>query len=215
MFHSLPTSAWADGNLADAAVQLSNMAEHPNLSQPTQVSRADESPCILCCFSLSSFIFNMASQNVATQKYSSSRCKIQLDQPVLHEVEAAGDEADVGDVIGVVAPDELDDDDGHVAEEVAQANRADGSRHAMVARRKLAVHVVTGECELSKKIQFFCDLYAYLSSFKYVEEERTIFHSPILLKTIVKNGRRKPMAKINSLGIGQTVSVFIMLQWPT
>ena len=97
----------------------------------------------------------MASQNVATQKYSSSRCKIQLDQPVLHEVEAAGDEADVGDVIGVVAPDELDDDDGHVAEEVAQANRADGPRHAMVARRKLAVHVVTGECEFSKKIQFF------------------------------------------------------------
>ena len=59
---------------------------------------------------------------------------------------------------------------------------------------------------------WFC---TYLSSFKYVVEARTIFHSPILLKTMVRNGSRKPMAKTNSLGIGDTPSVLIMLQWPT
>ena len=67
-----------------------------------------------------------------------------MDRPVLHKEEAADDEADVGDVVGVVPPDELHDDDGHVAEEVSQADRADGPRHAMIARRELAVHVVTG-----------------------------------------------------------------------
>ena len=64
------------------------------------------------------------------------------NQPVLHEEEAGDDEADVGDVVGVVAPEELHGDDGQVAEEVAQADRADGPRHPVVARRQLPVHVV-------------------------------------------------------------------------
>ena len=45
MFHCLPNSAWADWNLAEAAVQLGKMVEHPNQSQPNPGLRADESPC--------------------------------------------------------------------------------------------------------------------------------------------------------------------------
>ena len=37
MFHGLPFLAWANGNLAEQAVQLGKMAERPNLKQPTQV----------------------------------------------------------------------------------------------------------------------------------------------------------------------------------
>ena len=46
MFHCLPNSAWADWNLAEVAVQLGKMVEHPNQSQPNPGLRADESPCI-------------------------------------------------------------------------------------------------------------------------------------------------------------------------
>ena len=45
MLHCLPSFAWADGNLAEAAVQLDKMMEHPNQSQPNPGLRADESPC--------------------------------------------------------------------------------------------------------------------------------------------------------------------------
>ena len=38
-------SAWAEGNLAEAALQLGKMVEHPNQSQPNPGLRADESPC--------------------------------------------------------------------------------------------------------------------------------------------------------------------------
>ena len=40
-----PSSAWANGNLAEAAVQLGKKVEHPNHSQPNPGLRADESPC--------------------------------------------------------------------------------------------------------------------------------------------------------------------------
>ena len=76
--------------------------------------------------------------------------------PVLQPEEAGDDEADVGDVVGVVAPDELKDDGGHVADEVPQADRADGSGHAVVARGQLLLHVVAatrkGEGVMHKKI---------------------------------------------------------------
>ena len=39
------SSAWANGNLAEAAVQLGKKVEHPNHSQPNPGLRADESPC--------------------------------------------------------------------------------------------------------------------------------------------------------------------------
>ena len=39
-------SAWTDGNLAEAAVQLGEMVEYRNKSQPNPGLRADESPCI-------------------------------------------------------------------------------------------------------------------------------------------------------------------------
>ena len=45
MFHCLPNSDWADGNLAEAAVQLGKMVEHLNESQPNTGPRADG---ILC-----------------------------------------------------------------------------------------------------------------------------------------------------------------------
>ena len=45
MFHFLPSSAWADWNLAEVAVQLGKIVEHPNQSQPNPGLRADESPC--------------------------------------------------------------------------------------------------------------------------------------------------------------------------
>ena len=34
MFHCLPDSTWADGNLSEAAGQLGKMVEHRNQSQP-------------------------------------------------------------------------------------------------------------------------------------------------------------------------------------
>ena len=45
MFHCLPDSAWADGNMAEAAGQLGKMGEHSNESKPNPVARADGSPC--------------------------------------------------------------------------------------------------------------------------------------------------------------------------
>ena len=33
MFHRLPNTVWADGNLAEVAVKLGNMGEHPNQCQ--------------------------------------------------------------------------------------------------------------------------------------------------------------------------------------
>ena len=41
MFHHLPNSAWADWNLAEVAVQLGNMVEPPNQSQPNPSLRAE------------------------------------------------------------------------------------------------------------------------------------------------------------------------------
>ena len=40
---SLPNSAWADGNLAEAAI--CNMVEHSNQSQPTQGLQPHRTPC--------------------------------------------------------------------------------------------------------------------------------------------------------------------------
>ena len=45
MFHCLPNSAWADGNLADAAGQLGQMVEHRNQSQPNPGIQAHGRPC--------------------------------------------------------------------------------------------------------------------------------------------------------------------------
>ena len=42
----LPNSAWADGNLAEAAGQMGKKVEHPNQSQPNPGPLPDESPCI-------------------------------------------------------------------------------------------------------------------------------------------------------------------------
>ena len=56
MFFLLPDSAWANGNLAEAAGQLGNMVEHPNqLRQPNPGLQADGIPCgvmesIISCF---------------------------------------------------------------------------------------------------------------------------------------------------------------------
>ena len=46
MFQCVLNSAWADGNLADAAEQLDNMVERPNQSQPNPGPRGDGTPCI-------------------------------------------------------------------------------------------------------------------------------------------------------------------------
>ena len=45
--HCLPDSAWADGNLAEAAGQLGKMVEHRNQSQPNPGLRAHGTPCII------------------------------------------------------------------------------------------------------------------------------------------------------------------------
>ena len=48
MFHCLSDSAWADGNLADAAVQLGKMVEYRNQIQPNPglpEHGTPESPC--------------------------------------------------------------------------------------------------------------------------------------------------------------------------
>ena len=45
VFHCLPNSALADGNLAEVAGQMGKMVEHPNQSQPHPGYRPDESPC--------------------------------------------------------------------------------------------------------------------------------------------------------------------------
>ena len=41
----MPSSSWADGNLAEVAVQLNKMVEFPRQSLPNPGHRADESPC--------------------------------------------------------------------------------------------------------------------------------------------------------------------------
>ena len=50
MFHCLPNSAWANGNLAEAARQLGKIVEHPTQSQPNPGLRADGTPCILLVY---------------------------------------------------------------------------------------------------------------------------------------------------------------------
>ena len=52
------------------------------------------------------------------------------------------EESDVGDVVAVVAADDLEAGDGQRAEEVAQADRADHLGHALVTRGQLTPHVV-------------------------------------------------------------------------
>ena len=49
VFHCLPSSAWADGNLAEGAGQINNMVEKPNPYQPNQGPQPPESPCSLMC----------------------------------------------------------------------------------------------------------------------------------------------------------------------
>ena len=44
MFQSLPDSAWADGNYAEAAGQLGKMVEHRKQSQPNPGLRAHGTP---------------------------------------------------------------------------------------------------------------------------------------------------------------------------
>ena len=46
MFHCLPDSAWADGNLAEAAGQLGKMVVHRNQSQPNPGLSSLGTPCI-------------------------------------------------------------------------------------------------------------------------------------------------------------------------
>ena len=46
VFHCLPNSAWADGNLAEAAGQLGKMVEHRNQSQPNPGLSSLGTPCI-------------------------------------------------------------------------------------------------------------------------------------------------------------------------
>ena len=62
MFHCLPDSAWADGNLAEAAGQLGKMVEHKNQSQPNRGSPGDVSPC-----TLAAHLIRGADQPVLTQ----------------------------------------------------------------------------------------------------------------------------------------------------
>ena len=45
MFHCLPDSAWADGNLAEVAGQLGKMLEHRNQSQPNPGLSSLGTPC--------------------------------------------------------------------------------------------------------------------------------------------------------------------------
>ena len=47
MFRCLPDSAWADGNLAEAAGQLGQMVEHRNQSQPNPGLREHATPLII------------------------------------------------------------------------------------------------------------------------------------------------------------------------
>ena len=46
MFHSLPDSAWADGNLTEEAGQLGKMVEHRNQSQPNPGLSSLGTPCM-------------------------------------------------------------------------------------------------------------------------------------------------------------------------
>ena len=44
-FECFANSAWADGNLAEAAGQMGKMVEHPNQNQPNPGPQADGTPC--------------------------------------------------------------------------------------------------------------------------------------------------------------------------
>ena len=51
VFHCLPNSACADGNLAGMAGQLGQTGEHPNQSQHKPGPRPPDSPCVIDLFS--------------------------------------------------------------------------------------------------------------------------------------------------------------------
>ena len=99
-------------------------------------------------------------------------------------------------IIDFIAPDELVDYDGHVANEVSHADSANCLGHALVKCRKLVMHVVTENClkEIFCNTPYKMNFLSYLSLRRYVEEDRTIFHSPKLQQNIVQSGSMTPNA---------------------
>ena len=99
-------------------------------------------------------------------------------------------------IIDFVAPDELVDYDRHVANEVSHADGAYCLGHALVKCRKLIMHVVTenGAKERFCNTPFTINWLSYLKLCRYVEEDRTILHSPKLQQNIVQRGSMTPNA---------------------
>ena len=80
VFHPLPNSASADWDLAEVAVQLGKMVEHPNQSQPNPGLRAEESPCrpvIQIMLQLEGILYNNRSvHRSCTKKIRDNHIKI-------------------------------------------------------------------------------------------------------------------------------------------
>ena len=71
--------------------------------------------------------------------------------PVLTPEEEGEEESDVGDVVAVVAAAQLDDGDGQVGGQVAEAHRDDHLGHAPLARRQrrpAAVHLLAANRDM-------------------------------------------------------------------
>ena len=116
-------------------------------------------------------------------------------EAALYPEEGRENEEEVRVVIDVFAPDELVNYDGHVANEVSHADGANGLGHAMVTCGKLVAHVVAEKCSKVNLLRHTLpskNWFSYLESRRYVEEFRTILHSPILQQNIVQNGNMRP-----------------------
>ena len=113
MFHCLPDSAGANGNLAEADGQL---MKHPNQSQPNPGLRADGTPCI--------------------ESTKSRRKLFSKVSSLLHDVEPAEHDHGVGKHEDVAGREEAD-----VDVEVGQGNVAEAKRRLKIVV-KLAFQLV-------------------------------------------------------------------------
>ena len=68
LLHRLPNSAWADGNLAEAVVQLGKMVEHTHIKvNPTKVSEQMNHPVVLFQINASVGIYRIPTTGTSTE----------------------------------------------------------------------------------------------------------------------------------------------------
>ena len=115
-------------------------------------------------------------------------------EAALEPVQACANKFQVREVLRIFAHGVPENHDGHVADKVSHAHRANGLSHAVIACGKLVAHVFTESTQKKTSVRFpqTYDWLKYLESRRYLEEFRTILHSPMLQQNIVKNGNNIP-----------------------